>query len=134
VLPLTYPGRWRIAGVFLLASILVLALMPGLWFWPFGPDDAWKNSDKWMHGATFAVLALWYSGQYAPHRYWRFALGLLTFGALIEVCQFMLPYRRAEFADMYADMVGIACGLLIAFLGAGGWSMRFEQWLLRKFA
>jgi VanZ family protein len=129
VLPLSYPYRWRIAGVLLLALVLTLALLPSLWFWPRNLDDVLKFSDKWLHGVTFALLALWFSGQYSRRVYWKFAAGLLVFGALIEVCQYFLPYRRAEMTDMIADICGIVCGILIAMLGAGGWSMRFEQWL-----
>jgi hypothetical protein len=129
VLPLVYPHRWRAAGIFLLVSILVLALIPGLWFWPISPDIAWKASDKWLHGMTFALLAVWFSGQYARRAYWRFVLGLLMYGALIEACQYLLPYRKAEIGDLMADIAGIAFGVLLASLGAGGWSMRFERWM-----
>ena len=56
-------------------------------------------------------------------------MGLIAFGALIELIQGMVSYRTAEWMDMYADGVGITLGLIIALLGAGGWSLRVEQWL-----
>ena len=129
MLPLRYARRWRIGGIFLLALVLVLALVPADWFWPDSPDAAFFISDKWLHGITFTALALWFSGQYARQSYWKLGAGLLIFGALIEAFQSLLPYRSAEFGDMLADVIGIACGGLIALLGVGGWSMRAESWL-----
>ncbi len=88
-------------------------------------------SDKWMHGLTFALLATWYSGQYGRHSYWRLVIGLLAFGAFIEICQSLLPYRSAEMADFIADVLGIFTGIMIALAGFEGWSLRFENWLNR---
>ena len=31
--------------------------------------------------------------------------------------------------QMFADLGGIGIGLAIAWIGLGGWSLRFEQWL-----
>jgi VanZ family protein len=56
-------------------------------------------------------------------------VGLLMYGALIEACQYLLPYRKAEIGDLMADIAGIAFGVLLASLGAGGWSMRLERWM-----
>jgi VanZ family protein len=72
---------------------------------------------------------VWFSGQYARQSYWRIGVGLIAFGALIELIQSMVSYRTAEWMDMYADGVGITIGLIIALLGAGGWSLRMERWL-----
>jgi VanZ family protein len=127
MLPLSYPTRWRIASIFLLAAVLGFALAPDVWPWDeqFGPD--WYLSDKWMHGLTFAGLAVWFSGQYARRSYWQFVLGLLAFGGLIEACQSLVTYRTAETADLYADILGIAAGTLVALTGIGGWSLKLES-------
>lgn len=127
MLPLNHPGRWRLANLFLLFSVLVLAMAPGSWFSAMKPPGDWSISDKWMHAVTFAVLALWFSGQYARSSYWKLAVGLLAFGAAIEICQYFVPYRNAEGLDMFADVVGIMCGFLVALLGAGGWSLAAEK-------
>jgi VanZ family protein len=84
-----------------------------------------------MHGFTFAALAVWYSGQYARRSYGWLALGLFIFGALIEACQSMVTYRTAEMADLIADVLGIAVGILIEQMGVGGWSLQAEEWLRR---
>lgn len=132
MLPLRYPRHWQVAGIVLLAGVLTMAMIPAIWFWPQDPNKIWSLSDKWLHGVTFAVLALWFSGQYARESYWKLVLGLLAFGALIEICQRMLAYRTAEWNDLFADMLGIVVGILIAMVGMGGWSARVEKQLQKR--
>lgn len=125
MLPLRYTKSWQVAGILVLIGVLVAALSPAM------PElqQAKLLTDKSMHGLTFAFLTVWFSGQYARRSYWRLALGMLAFGGLIEVCQRMLTYRSAEAMDLVADTIGIAAGLLVALAGAGGWSLRLENWL-----
>jgi len=134
MLPLRYAPRWRSASIVLLLAVLLAAITPAVWFWP---DRlrlvAWLGAfDKWAHAVTFAALAVWFAGQFRPRSYWRIATGLVGFGLLIEVCQRMVGYRTAEWLDVVADATGIIIGLAIASLGFGGWSLRFESWLIRK--
>ncbi len=131
MLKLRYARRWQVAGIVLLVTVLALALIP--------PDWLWRNdrhpsvvSDKWLHGFTFMVLAIWYSGQYAQQSYWRLIAGLAAFGLLIELTQRMLTYRTAEWMDLIADLIGIGAGMAIALAGAGGWCLRFEEWLDKR--
>lgn len=134
MLPLIHARRWRIAGLVLLLAVLAGALIPAAWLWPDRPEiSSWfKLNDKWTHLVTFALLALWFSGQYRVAAYWRIALGLLAFGLLIEICQRGVGYRTAEWFDVAADMAGIILGLVIATAGVGGWSLRVESWLQRR--
>lgn len=128
MLPLRYARRWQAAGMVALFCVLVMALAPAILF-SFEFNAGGIGPDKWLHGLTFAVLTVWFSGQYAARSYWRLALGMLAFGALIELCQRLLVYRSAETMDLLADAIGIAVGLAIALAGVGGWSLRFEDWL-----
>lgn len=131
MLPLRHLRRWRIAGLVLLLLVLVVTMMPAVWTWPQRRQFvAWLvDFDKWLHAITFAVLALWFSGQYRRESYWRVGLGLVFFGVFIEVCQRMVTYRSSEWYDILADVVGILVGLALASAGLGGWSLRFENWL-----
>ncbi len=130
MLPLEYPGRWGIAGLLLISTVLVAATLPSIWFLSdYLRIHAWFGLDKWAHALTFAFLAAWFSGQYRRASYWRIAVGLAAFGILIELVQSTITYRSAEWHDVTADVVGIVFGLLIAFAGLGGWSQRFESWL-----
>jgi len=132
MLPLQFLQRWQVAGVLLPIVVLVLALMPNILPWPHDQGADWLKFDKWGHGITFAALALWYTGQYARHLYWRLALALLIYGALIEVLQSMTTYRTAEWGDLAADGLGIVAGIVIALFGAGAWSLRAENWLKKR--
>lgn len=127
MLPLNYPVRWRVAGVLLLLAVMAFAMAP------VSNGQDWNVSDKWAHGVTFAILTIWYCGQYAPRAYIWIIVGLLMFGALIEYSQSMLTYRTAELADLSADLLGILAGITIALVGFGGWSLRVERWLQKKF-
>lgn len=132
MLPLRYTKRWQIAGIAVLLVVLAFALTPGAWFRLDMPNVAFLASDKTLHGLTFTFLTVWFSGQYARRSYWRLAAGIFLFGVFIEICQRMLSYRSAETLDLVADSIGISIGLAIAIAGAGGWSLRFEQWLLAR--
>ena len=132
MLPLVYSRSWQIAGVLILMLVLVLALAPAVWPWGGRYGSLWAIPDKWLHGLTFAGLALWYTGQYARHSYLWLALGLFSFGSLIELGQLMVAYRTAELGDVVADTLGIAAGMMIALVATGGWSLRVEQWLRRR--
>lgn len=132
MLELRFRSHWQIGGVLLLIVALAVSMMPEIPLWPDNPLDSFEFSDKALHILAFLSLAVWFSGQYARRSYWRFAIGLLAFGAFIELLQGMTTYRAAEWLDLYADGVGIALGLLVALLGAGGWSLRFEQWMASR--
>lgn len=131
MLPLRYARRWRTASIVLLVLVLAATLMPAIWFWPqkVGVVSWFVHADKWLHGLTFVLLAVWFAGQYQRRTYWLIGLGLIAFGAAIEVCQRMLSYRSAEVMDMAANGAGIVVGLGIALAGLGGWSLRVENWL-----
>ncbi len=128
MLTLRYARRWQIAGILLLVTVLALALIPPDWLWRDGRHLS-VVSDKWLHGITFTALAIWFSGQYAPRAYWRLIAGLAVFGLLIELTQRMLTYRTADWMDLIADLIGLGVGMAIALAGAGGWCLRFEEWL-----
>ena len=134
MLPLRHARRWRFAGLALLLLVLAATMMPAIWMWPGRQNFvAWfVDFDKWLHGVTFAFLAVWFSGQYRRESYWRVGLGLIIFGVLIEACQRMVTYRSSEWYDIVADIVGILVGLAVASAGLGGWSLRFETWLASR--
>lgn len=127
MIPLKYAARWQFAGIAFLMLALTAALLPEIPFWPDDPAARFEFSDKLLHMIAFTFLAVWFSGQYARASYWRIAVGLLAFGALIELIQGTVSYRSSEWLDLYADGIGIVVGLIIALLGLGGWSERFER-------
>ena len=134
MLPLRYVRRWQIASAFLLIFVLASTLMPAAWFWSSGRDfGSWFiDTDKWLHGITFVILAVWFAGLYRPRSYWKIGVGLILFGLFIEGVQQLVAYRSAEMFDVAADIAGIVIGLVIAGAGLGGWSLRLEGWLVSR--
>ena len=129
MLPLRFARYWRFASVAILLLVLAATLMPALWFFSDRREFAvwFFDVDKWLHGFTFFILAIWFSGQYKPQSYWQVAFGLFMFGWLIEGCQRLVSYRTAELYDVAADTAGIVLGLSVALVGLGGWSLRVEE-------
>ncbi len=102
---------------------LVLLLIVVSWLaWRTGPGpEISTGTDKFDHLAAFAALAVAaVLGWRRP--IWTF-LGLLAYGVLIELVQSQIPGRTAEAADVAADALGIALGLVGVAL-AGWWTRR----------
>ena len=136
MLPLKHERFWRIADLALILVVFFFALIPAAWFWHDTVDImAWsKHSDKVLHGLTFAVLSVWFCGQYQRLSYWKIGAGLVFFGIVIELCQFRVGYRSADWYDIGANTLGIIIGLAMAIAGLGGWSLRAEQWFAARAA
>ena len=129
MLPLQYAVRWQLASLLMLTTVLTAALMPAVWWWSDKTKAlSWfEHFDKWLHGITFLVLSIWFSGLYRKGAYWKLGLGLLAFGLFIEACQAMVSYRTADWIDVVADVTGIIIGLVIGIAGTGGWCLRVEE-------
>ena len=101
---------WRAVLTVLLCVIAWLALTPVP---PRQADLGWDKLNHLSAFGTLAVVAV--LGRCGP--YGRIAAGLLAYGGLIELLQTFVPNRSGEWADLLADGVGIALGLLLA----AGW-------------
>lgn len=86
-----------------LLAVLTLALLPPS---RFVPTTVW---DKANHVFAFAVLAVLGCAAYRG-RTAKVLLGLLVYGAAIEVLQALTPYRWGEAADVVADGMGLLLG------------------------
>jgi hypothetical protein len=71
------------------------------------PPQSLNIWDKAQHAAGFSMLTLlgWVAYPNSP---WRLCLGLLAFGAGIEVAQTATGWRYGDWIDLLADAVGIA--------------------------
>ena len=100
---------WRLTLLLLAIGVTWLALSP------MPPASMTLGWDKLNHAGAFAALGL--SGHLGfPGRrtaLWVIAAGL-AFGGLIEVLQLFVPGRSSEWTDLLADLVGLACGALVA--------------------
>lgn len=109
---------WMRVGWYLaMAAVTVLALMP-IEHLQLPVFDWW---DKAQHALAFVVLTglallLW------PLHALRVLLGMLAYGAGIELAQWAVGWRFAEWADLAADAVGV----WVAWVLVSGW-WRFQS-------
>jgi VanZ family protein len=90
--------------------------------WPLPrPIRGGNIGDKVIHFIAYATLAallaieLWWRGRSSWPAYLAIFLGLALFGGFDELTQ-PLVNRSADWLDWYADLIGIASGLLLARL------------------
>jgi len=101
---------WRSLLFLLVVAVSYFALAPVP---PAGIDFGW---DKLNHIAAFAALAISTTLGFPASRYAlrNTVLGLLAYGAMIELLQLLVPGRSSDWEDLLADSIGIACGGIIA--------------------
>ena len=99
---------WLALGWVWIAYVIYLSLIPE----PPGMDGPWW--DKIGHSMAYAALMLWFTQLYRSRvkKCWV-ALGLVALGIAIEFAQEQTGYRHFEVADMVADALGVAIGLLL---------------------
>jgi VanZ family protein len=108
---------WRLLLALLLLVISWLAFLPE------APTPDFEGADKINHLLAFATLAVVAGLALAPgwlNAGWV-ALGLLCYGGFIEVVQTYLPPRVGDWADLLADGIGMAAGLLLLALLRRRW-------------
>jgi VanZ family protein len=108
-------GGWRMLLAVLAVAVGYLALKPAP---PTSVDLGW---DKLNHVAAFAALAFSAQLGYPTSQRTKLAalVAIFAFGGLIEVLQHFVPSRSAQWGDLLADLVGIACGA-----GLAAWLVR----------
>lgn len=114
------PTLWRALLVLAMAAVMGLSLMPP---GPELPSTGWDKSNHALGFAVLGVLGL----QACPGRRLEVLLGLLAYGALIEVLQSFTTYRLAEWADLWADGVGLLLGAALHF----AWTWTRARWAPR---
>lgn len=62
--------------------------------------------DKAQHAVAFGVLMLLGFIAY-PRYFWRVAIGLILYGAVIKIIQSWTGWRQGDVMDALADMVGV---------------------------
>jgi VanZ family protein len=125
-LPLSYRRLWLVLSISLVAIVVAGSLAPpGQVAVPVG--------DKWQHAMTYFALAAWFAGLTPRRNYPWVAAALLLLGLCMELLQHTLTaHRVADARDMAANSVGIAAGMVAAYIGLGAWAQRIEAWLRRS--
>ena len=102
---------WRVLLGLLFVAITWLALVPDP---PQGISTGWDKSNHLLAFASLAFTGVWACWP-QPRQWWLLVLALLAYGVGIEIAQGFLPPRSADAADVLADGVCIALGLLVAW-------------------
>ncbi len=122
VQPLRYRSWWIAGGVVMALAIVTLSLLPAA---DLPSVQLW---DKFEHALAYFALAAWFGGVARPQRYLRVALALVVLGIAVEFAQGAMGVgRTSDLHDVYANVVGIALGLLVALLGVSGWMRGVER-------
>ncbi|HEY7639133.1 MAG TPA: hypothetical protein VH814_05380 [Steroidobacteraceae bacterium] len=122
LLALRHPRLWLVSGWLLIVGAVIANLVP-----QHDLPNMGGISDKVEHMVGYGVLALWFAGIYPRARYPMIGVGLLLMGIVIEGLQGAMHLgRQADIHDVYANTIGILCGLTLALVWLGGWAMRVE--------
>lgn len=121
MLPLRYPWFWLAVGWALAAGVSVGSLMPGDLL------VSVSTFDKLLHAGSYFVLMIWFAGAYEARRHVPIALVLVAAGTGLDLAQNFTETRTFSIFDVFANSVGVAVGLVLAWLGLGGWCLRFER-------
>ncbi|MEM8984292.1 MAG: VanZ family protein [Pseudomonadota bacterium] len=118
---LRWPLLWASGGILLSAYVIYGALTR---ITLFVPTTIW---DKASHALAFFVLTVWFSALTPRRRLLQLALAMLVFGIAIEVAQSFTATRQADVLDVVADVIGIAAGAGLAWLGLRRWALWAER-------
>jgi VanZ family protein len=128
LLALRHPRLWLVSGWTLVVLAVVASIVPMTDLPTMG-----GVSDKLEHAVAYSVLTLWFAGIYPKSRYPMIGVGLLVMGIVIEGLQGAMNWgRQADLRDVYANTLGIVCGLLLALIWLGGWAQRVETWTKQR--
>ncbi|QIZ75590.1 VanZ family protein [Ferrimonas lipolytica] len=108
----TRTQRWLGRGLLLIALVLVSYFV---FSQPVGTRISIPNLDKISHFGAFLGLASLLQLASGLRRRWQM-VWLTAYAALIEVVQYFLPYRSAEWLDLGADLAGALTFYLILLL------------------
>ena len=122
-LALRHPWVWLGLGWTFIVCAVIASLLPVQQLPPTG------MSDKLEHTLAYTLLTVWFTGVYPRSSYARVGLGMLALGVAIEIAQGAMPFgRQTDFRDVIANSLGIVLGLVVAWIGLGGWAQRIESW------
>lgn len=103
-----YAALWRGLGWAMVATVVVLSLVPQL---PKAPSLlGW---DKAQHFLAYAVLTFWFCLSYSRH--WRWPAFFIALGSVLELLQGFTGIRTTDPFDILANGTGVFIGLSLTF-------------------
>jgi VanZ family protein len=123
LLALRHPRLWLVSGWILVLLAIISSLVPVHDLPKLGGIN-----DKIEHVLGYSALALWFAGIYPRSNYPMIGFALLIMGIGIEALQGAMHVgREADLRDVYANAIGVVCGLTLALAWLGGWAMRIDS-------
>ncbi|HJV28089.1 MAG TPA: VanZ family protein [Aromatoleum sp.] len=108
--PSRRPRLLRSAFVAVIVAVFIVALLPTT----YEPKIvSWQ--DKVEHVLTFFTITLLGAAAW-PHRFHAVVVGILAYGAAIEVAQSFTTWRSCDVRDWIADAAGVAAAAVVARL------------------
>jgi len=106
---------WLSIGYALVALVVFLSLSSS----PVDLELDVPYQDKFFHGIAYFTLMAWFSQIYHD-KFQRnmIAVVFVFMGVTLEYLQSFAPDRYSEFADIVANLTGVALGFAIASTGA----------------
>lgn len=92
------------------AAWLLAAAIVGLSLLPPATRPVTGTGQSFEHATIFLSLGVAYSIGYS-HRAWRLVVGLLTFAAVVELLQLLVPGRHARLSDFLIDGTASCLGI-----------------------
>ncbi len=108
---LKFPNVWVAIGFLLVASVVVVSLMPN-------PPHMgnFRGNDKIGHFAAYIAITFWFGQIYTRKRVrWSIALGFVFLGVGLEYLQGLSGYRTFDPKDMGANAAGVLVAVLLAY-------------------
>jgi VanZ family protein len=91
-----------------------------------------EHGDKLMHISTYFILMSWFAQLSRRRNHSWIALGLITFGILIEFAQGWTGFRTMDPADIVANSAGVFVGWVLASTRLARLLRVFEQTILPR--
>lgn len=115
---------WLTIGYALVALVVFLSLKSS----PVDLEVDFPYQDKFFHGIAYFTLMAWFSLIYHD-KFQRnmIAVVFVFLGVTLEYLQSFDPNRYSEFADIVANLTGVALGFAIALTGAKNILLRVEK-------
>jgi len=118
---------WKTVNFFIFLLVTIIMLAPPTWLFSADISKSFFLNDKFLHMCVFLIMTIWLSGQYTFDSFKKIGFLLFLFGVVIEIIQFVLPYRNAELLDLLANLLGIFIAIVIVNLGYFGWLLKLEM-------
>lgn len=124
---LHYRLLWQGVAYVLLAVILIASLLP--------VEHLPKNNDKVSHFLSYGILSAYWCLVFHALEFKKkinIALGLIVFGGIIELLQGASGYRYAEWADVWANSLGVIVAMLVLPKKAHHWLQSLDAFVFSK--